>query len=156
MRRRQAEEREILPDPKFNNLTVAKFINILMERGKKTIAEKIVYKAFDILCEKTGKKEPLEIFNKAIDNVRPILEVRPRRVGGATYQIPIEVKQQKGQTIAMRWLRSFAKTKRGKPMEERLAQEILDAYKGQGDAIKKRDDMHKMAEANKAFAHFRW
>ncbi|MBI4974847.1 MAG: 30S ribosomal protein S7 [Candidatus Omnitrophica bacterium] len=155
MRRRRAEKREIIPDPKYNNVTVAKFINIIMTRGKRATAEKIVYKCFDILSEKTGK-QGLEAFQKALDNVRPLLEVKPRRIGGATYQVPVDVKQERGISIAMRWIRNFARVKKGKPMEIKLALEMLDAYKGEGLAIKKRDDTHKMAEANKAFAHYRW
>ena len=155
MRRHRAEKREVIPDPKYKNVTVARFINIMMTRGKKAVAEKIVYKSFDILAEKTGKGS-LEVFQKALDNARPLLEVKPRRIGGATYQIPIEVKSERGMSIAMRWMRNFARTKKGKPMEIKLADEILDAYKGEGSAIKKREDTHKMAEANKAFAHYRW
>ncbi len=155
MRRRRAEKREVTPDPKYKNVTVARFINIMMTRGKKAVAEKIVYKCFDILAEKTGKGS-LEVFQKALDNSRPLLEVKPRRIGGATYQIPIEVRAERGISIAMRWIRNFARAKKGKPMEIKLADEIMDAYKGEGSAIKKREDTHKMAEANKAFAHYRW
>jgi len=155
MRRRRAEKRQILPDPKYKNVTVAKFINIVMTRGKKAVAEKVVYKSFAILAEKTGKNA-LEVFQKAMDNARPQLEVKPRRIGGATYQVPIDVKPERGISIAMRWIRNFARSKKGKPMEIKLADELLDAYKGEGAAIKKRDDTHKMAEANKAFAHYRW
>lgn len=155
MRRRRAEKREVIPDPKYKNVTVARFINIMMTRGKKAVAEKIVYKCFDILAEKTGKGS-LEVFQKALDNSRPLLEVKPRRIGGATYQIPIEVRAERGMSIAMRWIRNFARTKKGKPMEIKLSDEIMDAYKGEGSAIKKREDTHKMAEANKAFAHYRW
>jgi len=155
MRRRRAEKRQVIPDPKYKNVTVARFINIMMTRGKKAVAEKIVYKSFDILAQKTGKGS-LEVFQKALDNARPILEVKPRRIGGATYQIPIEVKAERGMSIAMRWIRNFARAKKGKPMEIKLADEILDAFKGEGGAIKKREDTHKMAEANKAFAHYRW
>lgn len=155
MRRRRAEKREILPDPKYKNVTVSRFINILMTRGKKSIAEHILYKSFDILREKTGKP-PLEVFQKAMENARPLLEVKPRRIGGATYQVPVDVRQERGISIAMRWIRNFARAKKGRPMEVKLADEILDAYKGEGLAIKKREDTHKMAEANKAFAHYRW
>ncbi len=155
MRRRRAEKREVTPDPKYKNVTVARFINIMMTRGKKAVAEKIVYKCFNILAEKTGKGS-LEVFQKALDNSRPLLEVKPRRIGGATYQIPIEVRAERGISIAMRWIRNFARAKKGKPMEIKLADEIMDAYKGEGSAIKKREDTHKMAEANKAFAHYRW
>lgn len=155
MRRRRAEKRQVVPDPKYKNVTVARFINIIMTRGKRSTAERIVYKCFDILGQKTGKPS-LEVFQKALDNSRPLLEVKPRRIGGATYQIPIEVKSERGMSIAMRWIRNFARTKKGKPMEVKLADEMLDAYKGEGSAIKKREDSHKMAEANKAFAHYRW
>jgi small subunit ribosomal protein S7 len=156
MRRRKAQEKEILPDPKFNSKIVAKFINMVMIQGKKSVAEKIVYGAFDILKVQLNEQDALKIFYKAIDNARPRLEVKPRRVGGATYQVPIEVKQQRGTSIALRWIRDFAVAKKGKTMKEKLADEIITAYKGEGSSIKKRDDTHKMAEANKAFAHFRW
>ncbi len=155
MRRRRAEKRILIPDPKYKNVIVAKFINIVMTRGKRSIAEKIVYKCFDILAEKTGKNG-LEVFQKAMDNARPLLEVKSRRIGGATYQVPIDVKTERGISIAMRWIRNFARGKKGKPMEIKLADELLDAYKGEGATIKKREDTHKMAEANKAFAHYRW
>src|SRR3989338_234677 len=147
MRRRRAEKREVIPDPKFKNVQVSKFINIIMLQGKKAIAEKIVYKCFDILAEKTGKPA-LEVFQKALDNARPMLEIKPRRIGGATYQVPVEVRQERGISIAMRWIRNFARTKKGKPLEIKLSNEMLDAYKGEGAAIKKREDTHKMAEAN--------
>ena len=156
MRRRKAEKREVIPDPKYHSNLVAHFVNLIMTRGKKSIAEKIIYRSFDILCEKTDKKDPLEVLQKAIDNVRPLLEVKARRVGGATYQIPIEVKAARGTTIALRWIRNLARQRKGKPMEERLALELLDAYKGEGGAVKKKEDTHKMADANKAFAHYRW
>ena len=155
MRRHRAEKREITPDPKYKNVTVAKFINMVMERGKKAVAERIVYRCFDILAEKTGKPA-IEVFQKALDNVRPLLEIKPRRIGGATYQVPIEVRQERGVSIAMRWIRNFARAKKGKPMEVKLADELIDAFKGEGSAVKKREDTHKMAEANKAFAHYRW
>jgi small subunit ribosomal protein S7 len=156
MRRRRAFKRQILPDPKYNNKTVAKLINILMEKGKKSLAEKIVYGAFDIIREKIQEEEPLKVFMKSLDNIRPKLEVKPRRVGGATYQVPIEVSQERGVSLALRWVKDFSRAKKGKPMMVRLADEIMAGYKGEGAAIKKRDDTHKMAEANKAFAHFRW
>ena len=155
MRRRRAEKREVIPDPKYKSAMVSRFINIIMQQGKKSKAEHIVYKCFDILAEKTGKPA-LDVFQKALDNARPLLEIKPRRIGGATYQIPIEVRSERGISIAMRWLRNFARVKKGKPMEIKLADELLDAFKGEGSAIKKREDMHKMAEANKAFAHYRW
>ncbi|MBU1913544.1 MAG: 30S ribosomal protein S7 [Candidatus Omnitrophica bacterium] len=156
MRRRRADRRDVLPDPKFSNKLVTKFVNMLMEKGKKSTAERIVYSAMDIISEKTGNKNSIEVLQKAFDNSRPLLEVKPRRVGGATYQIPIEVKSDRGVSIAMRWIRDFARQKKGRPMYEKLAEEIMEAYKGQGSAMKKREDMHKMAEANKAFAHYRW
>ena len=156
MRRRSAEKKELLPDPKFHSKLVAKFINIVMDSGKKSTAENIVYGAFQILTEKLNEPDAVKIFNKALDNARPQIEVKPRRVGGATYQVPIEVKQERGVSLAMRWVRDFARAKKGRPMEERLAEELLAAYKAEGSAIKKRDDTHKMAEANNAFAHFRW
>ena len=156
MRRRKAQEREILPDPKFNSRVVGKFINMVMIKGKKAVAERMVYGAFEILKKQLNEPDILKVFHKAIDNVRPRLEVKPRRVGGATYQVPIEVRQERGTSIALRWIRDFARTKKGKSMKEKLTEEIVSAYKGEGSAIKKRDDTHKMAEANKAFAHFRW
>jgi len=155
MRRRRAEKREIQPDFKYNNKVVAKFINIIMLHGKKTKAEKIVYGALDIVKSKLHVDE-LEALYKALDNVRPQVIVRPRRIGGATYQIPIEVPKDKGFVIAMRWIRDIARSKKGKPMQIKLAEELINAYKGEGAAVKKREDTHKMAEANKAFAHFRW
>jgi small subunit ribosomal protein S7 len=156
MRRRQAFKRQITADPKYSSKIVAKLINIIMIKGKKSLAESIVYGAFDIIKEKSGEEDPLKVFNKSLDNIRPRLEVKPRRVGGATYQVPIEVSQERGVSLALRWLKDFSRGKKGKPMEVRLAEEILAGFKGEGAAIKKRDDTHKMAEANKAFAHFRW
>ncbi len=156
MRRRKAQEKEILADPKFNSKIVAKFINMVMVKGKKAIAERIVYNAFEIVKKQLNEPDALKIFYKAIDNARPRLEVKPRRVGGATYQVPIEVRQERGTSIALRWIRDFAAHRKGKPMESKLADELTAAFKGEGAAIKKRDDTHKMAESNKAFAHFRW
>jgi small subunit ribosomal protein S7 len=156
MRRRRAQEKEILPDPKFNSKIVAKFINMVMEQGKKSLAEKMVYGAFEVIKKQLNEPDVIKIFHKALENARPRLEVKPRRVGGATYQVPIEVRQERGTSIALRWIRDFAKAKKGKSMKEKLADEIIAAYKGEGSAIKKRDDTHKMAESNKAFAHFRW
>ena len=155
MRRRRAEKRSVVPDPKYKNAVVSRFINCIMIQGKKSTAEKIVYRSFDILAEKTGKPA-IEVFQKALDNARPLLEIKPRRIGGATYQVPIDVKSERGIAIAMRWLRNFARAKKGKPMEIKLADELLEAFNGQGSAVKKKDDTHKMAEANKAFAHYRW
>lgn len=156
MRRRKAQEKEILADPKFNSKIVAKFINMVMVKGKKSVAEKIVYNAFEIVKKQLNEPDALKIFYKAIENARPRLEVKPRRVGGATYQVPIEVRQERGTSIALRWIRDFAANRKGKPMESKLADELMAAFKGEGAAIKKRDDTHKMAESNKAFAHFRW
>jgi len=156
MRRRKAQEKEILADPKFNSKIVAKLINMVMLKGKKSISEKIVYGAFEVIQKNLNEQDVLKVFYKALDNARPRLEVKPRRVGGATYQVPIEVRQERGTSIALRWIRDFAQNKKGKPMPEKLADEIIAAYKGEGSSIKKRDDTHKMAESNKAFAHFRW
>ncbi len=155
MRRRRAAKRSVAPDARYGNNLVQKLINIVMERGKKSLAERIVYNAFGILGEKTGK-EPLEVFKQAIDNTRPLLETKSRRVGGATYQVPVSVRPDRGQGLALRWIRAFAKGKRGAPMEQKLANEILDAYNKTGAAIRKREDTHKMAESNRAFAHYRW
>ncbi|MDD5347130.1 MAG: 30S ribosomal protein S7 [Candidatus Omnitrophica bacterium] len=156
MRRRHVFKRELVADPKFSSKVVGKFINMVMVKGKKAVAERIVYNAFEKVKTVLNEPDALKIFHKAIDNVRPRLEVKPRRVGGATYQVPIEVKQERGSSIALRWIRDYAKSRKGKSMEDKLADEIISAYKGEGSAIKKRDDTHKMAEANKAFAHFRW
>jgi len=156
MRRRRAQEKEVLPDPKFNSKIVAKFVNMVMIKGKKSLAEKMVYGAFETIKKQLNEPDVIKIFHKALDNARPRLEVKPRRVGGATYQVPIEVRQERGTSIALRWIRDFAKAKKGRSMKEKLAEEIIAAFKGEGSAIKKRDDTHKMAESNKAFAHFRW
>ncbi|MCD6528348.1 30S ribosomal protein S7 [bacterium] len=155
MRTKKREKRIILPDPIYNSVLVAKFINHIMRRGKKSVARKIVYNAFDIIREKT-KKEPLEIFERALKNVSPLLEVRPRRVGGATYQVPVEVKGERRITLAMRWIIQSAKNKKGKPMKEKLANELIMAANNEGAAVKKKIDTHRMAEANRAFAHFAW
>ena len=156
MRRRKAEKKEPLPDPKYNSRLVAKFINSLMFSGKKTVSEGIVYGALKILEEKTNGENGLKVFNKAIDNVRPKLEVKGRRVGGATYQVPTEVPISRGNALAMRWIRDYARNKKGRPMRQKLADELLAAYKGEGAAVKKRDDTHKMAESNRAFSHLKW
>ena len=155
MRRRRAPKRKIDPDPRYGDFLVAKFINIVMECGKKSIAERIVYDALDIVKEKTSK-EPLEVFRAALDNVRPLLETKSRRVGGATYQVPVSVSEDRGYSLALRWIRSYSRDRKGKPMHEKLAQEIIDGFNKTGPSIKKREDMHKMAEANRAFAHYRW
>jgi len=154
-RRKRAVKREILPDPKHNSIKVAKFINNLMGRGKKSVAENVVYKAIDIMDEKS-KGQGLTTFEKALRNAQPMLEVKSRRVGGSTYQVPVEVRQDRGQALATRWLIGFAKSRPGRNMAEKLAAEMMSCANGEGSTIKKREDTHKMAEANKAFAHFRW
>jgi len=154
-RRRVAAKREILPDPKYGNRILAKFVNILMKDGKKSIAEKIVYGALDQIGKKRGD-ESLDVFNKALENIRPVVEVKSRRVGGATYQVPIEVRANRGLTLAMRWLVDAARNRNEKSMDLRLAAEMLDASDNRGTAVKKREDTHRMAEANKAFSHYRW
>jgi small subunit ribosomal protein S7 len=153
MRRKKKVKRTILPDPLYNNILVSKFINHVMKRGKKEKARKIVYQAFEIIKEKT-KKEPLEVFQKALENVRPLVEVTPRRIGGATYQVPKEVPIERGQFLAMKWILEAARSKKGRPMREKLAEELINASQNIGAAVKKKEDTHKMAEANKAFAHF--
>ncbi len=155
-RRRKIVKREIFPDPKYNSLILSKFINTVMHRGKKSLAEKIVYGALDILGEKNKEENPLDIFLQALDNVRPLIKVVSRRVGGSNYQIPTEVTPKNAQAMAFRWLISFSRKRSEKTMTERLAAELLAAYKKEGASIKKREDTHKMAEANKAFAHFRF
>ena len=155
MRRRRAQKRLIDPDPRYGDLLIAKFINIVMECGKKSTAERIVYDALEIVKEKTSK-EPLEVFRAALDNVRPLLETKSHRVGGATYQVPVSVSEDRGYSLALRWIRSYSRERKGKPMHEKVAQEIIDGYNKTGPSIKKREDMHKMAEANRAFAHYRW
>ncbi|MBU1862370.1 MAG: 30S ribosomal protein S7 [Candidatus Omnitrophica bacterium] len=155
MRRRRAAKRKILPDPKYKNQLVAKFVNIILIKGKKSIAQKIVYDAFDMIQQRTNKK-PLEVFRQAVENARPLLETKSRRIGGATYQVPIEVRPDRGATLALRWMRNFARSKKGKPMQEKMAAEIIDAFNKTGATIKKREDVHKMAEANRAFSHYRW
>ncbi|MBW6515406.1 MAG: 30S ribosomal protein S7 [Candidatus Cloacimonetes bacterium] len=154
-RKKKSVQREILPDPKYNNVKLTKFINCVMRKGKKSIAEGIVYGALDIISEKS-KKDPLEVFLQAIDNVRPVVKVVSKRVGGQNYQVPIEVTEKNGQAIAFRWIISHAKSRSEKSMKQRLAAELLAAFDKEGSSIKKREDTHKMAEANKAFAHLRW
>ena len=156
MRRHSAEKRKLVGDPKFNSDMVSRFVSILMVEGKKTTAERIVYKALDILQQKTSEETQVKALNKAIDNARPRLEVKARRVGGATYQVPTDVSPARGTSLAMRWIRDYARNKKGKPMEIKLADELVSAYKSEGPAIKKRDETHKMAEANRAFSHLRW
>ena len=155
MRRRAAEKREVLPDPKFGDPVVSKFVNSLMQAGKKSVAEAILYSAFDRMKARTGKN-PVELFHDALTNVRPNLEVRSRRVGGATYQVPVEVRTERRQALATRWLIQAAAKRSEKTMTERLAGELLDAANNRGSAVKKREDTFKMADANRAFAHYRW
>ena len=154
-RRGPASRRPVTPDPVYNSILVTQIQNRIMTRGKKTVAEHIVYNALLKVGERTGK-DPLPILKKAVDNIKPLIEVRPRRVGGATYQVPVEVQARRGTTLAIRWLVGFSRQRRERSMAERLAGEILDASGGTGSAVKRREDMHKMAEANKAFAHYRW
>jgi len=154
-RRREVPKREILPDPKFGNVDVAKFVNVLMLSGKKSVAENIIYGAFDQIQSKSGK-DPLEVFLAAINNCKPMVEVKSRRVGGANYQVPVEVRPVRRMALSMRWLREAAKKRSEKSMSLRLAGELLDASEGRGGAMKKRDEVHRMAEANKAFSHFRF
>lgn len=153
MHGKQAQKRKIKPDSKYKNVAVAKFINYVMERGKKSVAQKIVYGALDKVGEKTGKN-PIEAFDLAIRNVSPVVEVKSRRVGGANYQVPVEVRGERKMALAYRWLLEAARNKKGKPMIEKLATEIISAINNEGDAIKKKQDVHRMAEANRAFAHF--
>ena len=155
-RRREVAKRKVLPDPKFGDRIVAKFMNTVMMSGKKSTAEKIVYSAFDLIGEKGTGEQPLNLFKKALEGVKPLVEVKSRRVGGATYQVPIEVKADRRTALAMRWLTQAARSRSERTFAERLAGEILDASNGRGAAVKKREDTHKMAEANKAFAHYRW
>ena len=154
-RRGNVPKREILPDPMYNSVLVTKLINSIMLDGKKGVAQKVVYGAFDIIKEKSGK-EPLDAFTAAMENIMPSLEVKARRVGGATYQVPIEVRPERRQTLGLRWLTAYARNRGEKTMRERLAGEIMDAANGVGGAVKKREDVHKMAQSNQAFAHYRW
>ena len=155
MRKRRAVKRDVLPDPIYNSKVVTKLINQIMLDGKKGTAEKILYQAFDMVKEKTNE-EPMDVYAKALENVKPLLEVKSRRVGGSNVQVPIEVNDDRSQALALRWIVNYAKTRNGKSMAENLANEIMDAANGVGGSVKKRDDVHKMAEANKAFAHYRW
>jgi small subunit ribosomal protein S7 len=155
MRKRRAEKRRLLPDPMYNDVLVTRFINNLMLHGKKNTARSLVYEAFEIVAQKT-KQEPLDVFKKAVSNVAPVLEVRSRRVGGATYQVPVEVREERRIALAIRWLKTYAKARRDNSMAQKLAAEFMAAAKGEGSSVKKRDDVHRMAEANKAFAHFKW
>lgn len=155
MRKRRAIKRDVLPDPIYNSKVVTKLINQIMQDGKKGTAQKILYEAFDIIKEKTGK-DPIEVYNQALENIKPALEVKNRRVGGSNYQVPIEVSEDRAQTLALRWLVNYARLRNGRGMAEKMANEIIDAANETGGAFKKREDTHKMAEANKAFAHYRW
>lgn len=154
-RRREVPKREILPDPKYHNVELAKFVNVLMTRGKKSVAEKIIYRALDQIQKKSGN-DPLEVFNQALSNVRPMVEVKSRRVGGANYQVPVEVRSVRRNALAMRWLRDAARKRSEKSMNARLAGELAEAAEGRGGAVKKREEVHRMAESNKAFSHFRF
>jgi len=155
-RRKIAERRTIEPDPRFNSVLVSKFTNGIMERGKRSVAQRILYGAMDIIERQVTDAEPIAVFDKAMEMVRPKVEVKSRRVGGATYQVPVEVRPERRNALAIRWIISFAKARPGKTMSEKLAAEFLDAYHERGGSVKKRDDTHRMAEANKAFAHYRW
>ena len=154
-RRREVAKREVLPDPKFGNQDVSKFINVIMQSGKKSVAESIVYGAFDHISAKSGK-DPLEVFSTAVSNVKPVVEVKSRRVGGANYQVPVEVRPSRRMALSMRWLREAARKRAEKSMAQRLAGELLEAAEGRGSAMKKREEVHRMAEANKAFSHYRF
>jgi small subunit ribosomal protein S7 len=154
-RKRVVSRRDLMPDPKYHNVLAAKFINNMMKKGKKSVAQSILYKSFDIIEDKT-KKDPLEIFQKALENVKPAVEVKSRRVGGSTYQVPQEVRPARRQALSIRWIIGFARARGEKTMAAKLAGELMDAASGRGAAIKKKDDTHRMAEANKAFAHYRW
>lgn len=155
-RRRRVVREETPPDPRYNNRLVQKLINGLMLDGKKSVSERVVYDAFDILKKSVGTNDVLTVFHKAMENIRPHVELKARRVGGATYQIPIEVRHDRGMALGLRWIRSAARGRKGAPMAKRLADELLSAYKGEGAAVRKREETHKMAEANRAFAHYRW
>ncbi|MEW6186612.1 MAG: 30S ribosomal protein S7 [Thermodesulfobacteriota bacterium] len=154
-RKREVIHREILPDPKYHSILAAKFVNSLMRQGKKSTAESILYRSLDLIAKK-GEEEPIKVFEKAIDNVKPVIEVKSRRVGGSTYQVPVEVKAGRRLSLSIRWVINYAKARSEKTMEAKLAGELLDAANNRGAAIKKKEDTHKMAEANKAFAHYRW
>ncbi len=155
MRKNKSEKRRIAPDPRYNDLTLAKFVNSIMDQGKKATARSLVYGAFDIIAEKT-KEDPLEIFRKAIQNVAPAVEIRPRRVGGATYQVPMEVREERRFTLAIRWIKKYATERRDRTMASKLANELMAAANGEGGAMKRREEMHRSADANRAFSHFRW
>jgi small subunit ribosomal protein S7 len=154
-RRREVPKREIIPDPKYGDRQVAKFCNVLMYDGKKSVAERIIYRAFDVIEDRL-KEDPLKVFKRALDNVRPRVEVKSRRVGGATYQVPVEVRPDRSTALAMRWIIQYTRSRSGKSMREKLAAELMDAASERGESVKKREDTHRMADANKAFAHYRW
>ena len=154
-RRRRAEPRPCPPDARYNSVELARFINRVMTRGKKTLAQRIVYGALDTVAQET-RREPMDVFNKAMENAKPLLEVKPRRVGGATYQVPIEVPSNRSEALAMRWLITAARARRNIPMKRRLALELMDAARAEGTAVKRKEDLHRMAEANRAFVHYRW
>jgi len=154
-RRKRATKRKVLPDPKYNSYLITKFVNSLMAEGKRSVAEKTLYNAIDIIGKKSGQ-DGMPVFEKAVNNVKPILEVRSRRVGGATYQVPVEVRADRQQALAIRWIINYSRSRNEKTMSEKLANEFMAAFKNEGSSIKKREDTHKMAEANKAFAHFKW
>ena len=154
-RRREVPKRDVNPDPKYNDKIVTKFMNVVMIHGKKAVAEGIVYGAFDVVHQRT-REDPVEIFHRALENCQPSFEVKSRRVGGATYQVPVEVRQERRMALAMRWLVQFARKRPGKTMRDKLANELIEAAHSRGQAVKKREDVHRMAEANKAFAHYRW
>ena len=156
MRKRRKVKKSLTPDARFGSRLVQKFMNMLMIGGKKSVAERIFYQALDQASQKLNAANSLELFQKAIENARPHVEVKSRREGGATYQVPVEVRQDRGTFLAMKWVRDFARNRTGKPMKDRLAEELIAAYQGQGSAVKRKEDMHRMAEANKAFSHFRW
>ncbi|MFN4907492.1 MAG: 30S ribosomal protein S7 [Bacteroidota bacterium] len=155
MRKKRAEKRRTMPDPRFNDVLVAKFVNNIMIQGKKNVARQIVYQALDIVGKKT-EQDPIEVFRKALVNASPAIEIRPRRVGGATYQVPMEVREERRAALAIRWIKKYASERRDRSMASKLASELLAAANGEGGAIKRRDEMHRMADANRAFAHFRW
>jgi small subunit ribosomal protein S7 len=155
MRKKRAEKRRTMPDPRFNDVLLAKFVNNIMIQGKKNVARQIVYQALDIVGKKT-EQDPIEVFRKALVNASPAIEIRPRRVGGATYQVPMEVREERRAALAIRWIKKYASERRDRSMASKLANELLAAANGEGGAIKRRDEMHRMADANRAFAHFRW
>lgn len=155
MRKKRAEKRKMLPDPRYGDFIVSRFINNIMIQGKKNTARNLIYDAFDVIAEKL-KEEPLEVFRKALSNVAPLVEVRSRRVGGATYQVPVDVREDRRIALAIRWIKTYAKSRRDKSMAGKLAAELMAAAKGEGSSVKKKEDTHRMAEANKAFAHFKW